>query len=89
MDQFSKDAATVGVAETLKAINVSLKTGIGNTPGQIVSGASRRISGPSSTESDATNQSASTRQSSDGMDTTVRATTEISGSSIMDDENGQ
>ncbi|NPD66357.1 DotA/TraY family protein (plasmid) [Lichenicola cladoniae] len=85
MDQFSRDAAVVGVGGTLATINSGLRAGMkASGQAQVENGAGTQpqISGPanSSIANTATGKASSNRASS-GMDTTLRAATDLGPSS--------
>jgi conjugal transfer/type IV secretion protein DotA/TraY len=82
MDQFSKDAATVGVAGTLAKINKGL-TQASITAGQkrVGNDPVRQIAGPNEEGEAPRGSSSSTSRGKAGMDTTLQATTDVSDTS--------
>jgi len=85
MDQFSKDAAIVGVGGTLARIDQGLNRGM-YVSGQsrIEQGSTARLSGPSGGTGAPSEGSSSPLRSSSGMDTTLRAATDLSDKTAED-----
>ena len=79
MDQFSKDAAIVGVGGTLARIDQGLNRGMHDSgQSQIEQGSTARLSGPSGGTAAPSEGSSFPRRPSSGMDTTLRAATDLS-----------
>jgi hypothetical protein len=78
IDQFSRDAAIVGVGGTLATLESGLKKGVQNA-GQpaIGNGPVGRISGPSSEGNGGAARRSSSQGGQGGMDSTLRAATDV------------
>jgi hypothetical protein len=78
MDQFSKDAALVGVGGTLTTISKGLQDGAtAAAQGQVSGEPNRRLAAPAAAIAGPAGNASSTDRPEGGMDSTLRATTDM------------